>query len=165
MTMSSLIIPMRFRIEETYLRDLAIAFSPFSYEQDCKNFQANMEQLYASDHPEYPPYNRLNTVLTALAPMLTYPFMYQWNADTRQSERQMLVVGTDVARRPKPEQISDLAYEWGKQWGDSTFKKVVEGAGRDAHQRLLDRLRKPIQHRQDTHPTSLFPKLHTTSHH
>jgi hypothetical protein len=159
MAMSSLIIPMRFRIDEAYLRNLAVSFSPFSYEQDCKNFLAKMEQLRASDHPENPPYNRLNTVLTALAPTLTHPFIYQWNADTKQSERQMLVVGSDVERRPLPEQISDLAYEWGKQWGEGHFAKVVKNVGQDAYKRLLDRLQQPTQRWHEADAASLFLNL------
>lgn len=159
MAMSSLIIPMRFRIDEAYLHNLAVSFSPFSYEQDCKNFLAKMEQLRASDHPENPPYSRLNTVLTALAPTLTHPFIYQWNADTKQSERQMLVVGSDVEHRPLPEQISDLAYEWGKQWGEGHFAKTVKGVGQDAHKRLLDRLQQPTQRWYETDAASLFLHL------
>ncbi len=159
MAMSSLIIPMRFRIDEAYLRNLAVSFSPFSYEQDCKLFLAKMEQLRASDHPEYAPYNRLNTVLTALAPTLTHPFMYQWNADTNQSERQMLVVGTDVKRRPLPEQISDLVYEWGKQWGEGHFTKTVNGVGQDAYKRLLDCLQQPTQRWYETDAASLLLHL------
>jgi hypothetical protein len=38
MTTLSSIVPMRFRIDETYLRDLAVSFSSFAYEQDCMNF-------------------------------------------------------------------------------------------------------------------------------
>ncbi len=68
-------------------------------------------------------------------------------------------IGVDVVHRPKPEQISDLVYEWGKQWGYGTFKKVVEGAGRDAHQRLLDRLQQPAQQWQETDAASLFLNL------
>ena len=159
MATSSLIVPLRFRIDEAYLRDLAVSFSPFSYEQDCTNFLASMEQFHSSDHLESLPYRRLNTVLTALAPTLTHPFVAQWNADTKQSERQMLVVGTDVARRPKPEQISDLAYEWGKQWGQDRFERVIKGAGHDAYKRLLDRLQQPTQRWYETDAASLFLNL------
>ncbi len=159
MATSSFIVPMRFRIDETYLRDLAVSFSPFSYEQDCKNFLTSMEQFHSSNHMESAPYNRFNTVLTALAPTLTHPFTYQWNADAKKSERQMLVVGTDVARRPKPEQISDLAYEWGKQWGQSRFERTIKGTGQDAYKRLLDGLQQPRQEWHETDAASLFLDL------
>ena len=157
----SRIVPMRFRIHEAYLRDLAVSFSPFSYEQDCKNFLASMEQFQSSDHPENPPYRRFNTVLTALAPTLTHPFESRRNVNTGQYERQMLVVGIDVARRPQPEQISDLAYEWGKQWGLDRFTKTIKGSGHDAYKRLLDRLRQPRQHWFETDAASLFLNLNT----
>jgi hypothetical protein len=150
---------MRFRIDESYLRGLAVSSSIFAYEQDCMNFLESMKQFMSDDTNKTPPYRRLNTVLTALAPTLAHPFVVRLNVNTKQSERQMLVVGIDVARRPKPEQISDLAYEWGKQWGYSTFKKVVEGAGRDAHQRLLDRLRRPVQQWQEMDAASLLRNL------
>ncbi len=71
----------------------------------------------------------------------------------------MLVVGIDVERRPRPEQMSDLTYEWGKQWGQNSFEKVVKGAGRDAYQRLLDRLQQPVQDWQETDAASLFLNL------
>ena len=150
---------MRFRIEASYLRGLEVSTSIFAYEQDCMNFLDCMKQFMSDDTTKTPPYRRLNTVLTALAPTLAHPFVVQSNVDTKQSERQMLVVGTDVVHRPKPEQISDLVYEWGKQWGYSTYKKVVEGAGRDAHQRLLDRLQRPAQQWQETDAASLFLNL------
>jgi hypothetical protein len=159
MATSSSIIPMRFRIDESYLRGLAVSSSNFAYEQDCINFLNSMKQFVSDDTNKTPPYRQLNTVLTALAPTLAHPFVVLSNVDTKQSERQMLVVGTDVLHRPKSEQISDLAYEWGKQWGYSAFKKVVEGAGRDAHQRLLDRLRRPAQQWQETDAASLFLNL------
>ena len=159
MATSSSIIPMRFRIDESYLRGLAVSSSNFAYEQDCMNFLNSMKQFVSDDTNKTPPYRRLNTVLTALAPTLAHPFVVLSNVDTNQPERQMLVVGTDVLRRPKPEQISDLAYEWGKQWGYGAFKKVVEGAGKDAHQRLLDRLQRPAQQWQETDAASLFLNL------
>ncbi len=159
MATSSSIVPMRFRIDESYLRDLAVSFSNFAYEQDCMNFLDSMKQFMSNDTDKTPPYRRLNTVLTALAPTLVHPFLARTNVDTKLSERQMLVVGIDVAHRPKPEQISDLAYEWGKQWGYSSFKKVVEGVGRDAHQRLLDRLQRPAQQWQEMDAASLFLNL------
>lgn len=159
MATSSSIVPMRFRIDESYLRDLAVSFSNFAYEQDCMNFLDSMKQFIADDTNKTPPYRRLNTVLTALAPTLAHPFVARTNVDTKLSERQMLVVGTDVTHRPKPEQISDLAYEWGKQWLYGSFKKVVEGAGRDAHQRLLDRLQRPAQQWQEMDAASLFLNL------
>ena len=159
MAVSSSIIPMRFRIDEVHLRGLAVSFSNFAYEQDCLNFLTSMKQLIPDDTNKTPPYRRLNTVLTALAPTLAHPFVVRKNADTKQPERQMLVVGTDVAHRPKPEQISDLAYEWGKQWGYDNFKKVIEGVGKDAHQRLLDRLQRPAQQWQETDAASLFLNL------
>ncbi len=155
------IVPMRFRIDEAFLRDLAVSYSPFSYEQDCNNFLASMEQFHSSDHPETPPYRRFNTVLTALVPTLTHPFELRRNVDTGQRERQMLVVGTDVARRPKSEQISDLAYEWGKQWGRDRFAKTIKGIGQDAYKRLLDRLQQPLQHWYETDAASLFLNLNT----
>ena len=145
----SRIVPMRFRIDEAYLRGLAVSFSNFAYEQDCRNFLDSMKQFSSRDHTEEPPYRRLNTVLTALAPTLAHPFIKRSNVDTRRSERQMLVVGIDVERRPRPEQMSDLTYEWGKQWGQNSFEKVVKGAGRDAYQRLVDRLQQPAQDWQD----------------
>jgi len=159
MATSSSIVPMRFRIDERYLRDLEVSFSSFAYEQDCENFLNSMKQFSSRDHPENPPYRRLNTVLTALAPTLAHPFIKRGNADTGQPERQMLVVGTDVARRPRPEQMSDLTYEWGKQWGQNSFEKVIKGVGRDAHQRLLDRLQQPVQQWQETDAASLFLNL------
>ncbi|MBA2395337.1 MAG: DUF3893 domain-containing protein [Ktedonobacteraceae bacterium] len=159
MARSSSIIPMRFRIDEAYLRGIAVSSSIFAYEQDCRNFLDSMKQFISDDTTKAPPYRRLNTVLTALAPTLAHPFVPRRNVDTALSERQMLVVGTAVAHRPKPEQISDLAYEWGKQWGYSSFKKVVEGAGRDAHQRLLDRLQRPVQQWQEMDAASLFLNL------
>ena len=81
----SRIVPMRFRIDEAYLRGLAVSFSNFAYEQDCRNFLNNMKQFSSRDHPEEPPYRRLNTVLTALAPTLAHPFILRWNADTERS--------------------------------------------------------------------------------
>src|SRR5713101_6822471 len=114
MATSSSIIPMRFRIDESYLRGLAVSSSIFAYEQDCMNFLNSMKQLVSDDTNKTPPYRRLNTVLTALAPTLTHPFVVRSNVDTNQPERQMLVVGIDVLHRPTPAQISDLAYEWGK---------------------------------------------------
>ncbi len=155
----SRIVPMRFRIDEAYLRGLAVSFSNFAYEQDCRNFLDSMKQFSSRDHAEEPPYRRLNTVLTALAPTLAHPFILQRNADTRRHERQMLVVGIDVERRPRPEQMSDLTYEWGKQWGHNSFEKVIKGAGRDAYQRLLDRLQEPAQGWQETDAASLFLNL------
>ncbi len=155
----SRIVPMRFRIDEAYLRGLAVSFSNFAYEQDCRNFLDSMKQFSSRDHPEEPPYRRLNTVLTALAPTLAHPFILRRNADTERSERQMLVVGIDVERRPRPEQMSDLTYEWGKQWGQNSFEKVVKGAGRDAYQRLLDSLQQPVQDWQETDAASLFLNL------
>jgi hypothetical protein len=152
-------MPIRFRVDEAYLRNLAISYSPFAYDQDCTDFLESMKQIHNSDQIENPPYSRLNTVLTALAPTLTYPFMYQWNADTKQSERQMLVVGTDVARRPNPEQISDLTYEWGKQWGQSRFEQAIKNTGKDAYNRLLDKLQHPIQSWSETDAASLFLNL------
>ena len=113
----------------------------------------------SDDTTKTPPYRRLNTVLTALAPTLAHPFVARRNVDTQLSERQMLVVGTDVTHRPKPEQISDLMYEWGKQWGDGSFKKIVEGVGRDAHQRFLERLQQPVQQWQEMDAASLFLNL------
>ncbi|HVB22970.1 MAG TPA: RNaseH domain-containing protein [Ktedonobacteraceae bacterium] len=153
------IVPMRFRIDETYLRNMTVSFSNFAYEQDCMHFLDSMKQFMSDDTNKTPPYRRLNTVLTALAPTLAHPFLARYNVDTQLSERQMLVVGTDATHRPKPEQISDLAYEWGKQWGYSSFKKVVEGAGREAHQRLLDRLQRPAQQWQERDAASLFLNL------
>lgn len=155
----SRIVPMRFRIDEAYLRDLAVSSLNFAYEQDCKDFLESMKQFLSRDHPEEPPYRRLNTVLNALAPTLAHPFIPQWNAETRRSERQMLVVGIDVERRPRPEQLSDLTYEWGKQWGQTSFDKVIKGAGRDAYQRLLDRLQEPAQDWQEADAASLFLHL------
>ncbi|HZU03178.1 MAG TPA: DUF3962 domain-containing protein [Ktedonobacteraceae bacterium] len=155
----SRIVPIRFRIDEAYLRGLAVSFSNFAYEQDCRNFLDSMKQFTSRDHHEEPPYRRLNTVLTALAPTLAHPFIRRRNADTGQYERQMLVVGADVEHRPKPEQLSDLTYEWGKQWGQNTFEKVIKGAGKDAYQRLLDRLREPAQYWQETDAASLFLNL------
>lgn len=159
MATSSSIIPMRFRIDEAYLRGLAVSASVFAYEQECENFLNSMRQFMSDDINKKPPYRRLNTVLTALAPTLAHPFITCFNGDTKRSERQMLVVGTDVARRPKPEQISDLAYEWGKQWGYGAFRKIVEGTGKDAHQRLLDHLKQPIQQWQEMDAASLFQNL------
>src|SRR5947209_1370607 len=159
MATSSSIVPMRFRIDERYLRDLEVSFSSFAYEQDCENFLNSMKQFSSRDHPENPPYRRLNTVLTALAPTLAHPFIKRWDANNEQYERQMLVVGTDVARRPRPEQMSDLTYEWGKQWGQSTFEQEIKGTGRDAYQRLLDRLQQPAQQWQETDAASLFLHL------
>jgi len=159
MATSSSIIPMRFRIDEIHLRGLAVSSSIFAYEQDCLNFLTSMKQLMPDNTNKTPPYHRLNTVLTALAPTLTHPFVTRKNVDTKQPERQMLVVGIDVTHRPKPEQISDLAYEWGKQWGYDNFNKAVTGAGKDAHQRLLDRLQKPAQQWQETDAASLFLNL------
>ncbi len=159
MATSSSIVPMRFRIDESYLRGLAVSSSVFAYEQDCTNFLNSMKRFMSDDTPKNAPYRRLNTVLTALAPTLAHPFVSRTNVDTKQYERQMLVVGTDVERRPKPEQISDLAYEWGKQWGHGTFSKVVEGAGRDAYRRLLDRLQQPVQQWQEMDAASLFLNL------
>jgi hypothetical protein len=159
MATPSSIVPMRFRIDETYLRKLEVSFSSFAYEQACENFLNSMKQFSSRDHPENPPYRRLNTVLTALAPTLAHPFIKRGNADTRQPERQMLVVGIDVSRRPRPEQMSDLTYEWGKQWGQNSFEKVIKGAGRDAHQRLLDLLQQPVQQWQETDAASLFLNL------
>src|ERR1700730_13742922 len=151
----SRIVPMRFRIDEAYLRGLAVSFSNFAYEQDCRNFLNSMKQFSSRGHAEEPPYRRLTTVLTALAPTLAHPFVIQRNADTRQPERQMLVVGTDVERRPRPEQMSDLIYEWGKQWGQNSFEKVIKVAGRDAYQHLLDRLQERAQDWQETDAASL----------
>ncbi|GLV59826.1 hypothetical protein KDH_66500 [Dictyobacter sp. S3.2.2.5] len=155
----SQIVPMRFRIDEAHLRNLAVSFSKFAYEQDCLDFLECMKRLSSRDHPENPPYRRLNTVLTALAPTLAHPFIVVRNVDTQQSERQMLVVGADVTRRPKPEQMSDLLYEWGNQWGQNSFAKVINGAGKDAHQRLLDRLQEPAQQWQEIDAASLFLNL------
>lgn len=132
----SRIVPMRFRIDEAYLRGLAVSFSNFAYEQDCRNFLDSMKHFLSRDHAEEPPYRRLNTVLTALAPTLAHPFIRKRNADTGQPEQLMLVVGVDVERRLRPEQMSDLTYEWGKQWGQNSFERGVKGAGRDAYQRL-----------------------------
>ena len=87
------------------------------------NFLDSMKQFMSNDTDKTPPYRRLNTVLTALAPTLVHPFLARTNVDTKLSERQMLVVGIDVAHRPKPEQISDLASQWGKQWGYSSFRR------------------------------------------
>ncbi len=159
MATSSSIIPMRFRIDESYLKGLAVSSSVFAYEQDCTNFLNSMKRFMSDDSNKTPPYRRLNTVLTALAPALAHPFIPQTNVDTKRPERQMLVVGTDVKHRPKPEQISDLTYEWGKQWGHGTFSKVVEGVGRDAYRRLLDRLQQPIQQWQEMDAASLFLNL------
>ncbi|MBE3558169.1 MAG: hypothetical protein IMW89_02965 [Ktedonobacteraceae bacterium] len=155
----SRIVPMRFCVDEAYLRGLAVSFSNFAYEQDCRNFLNSMRQFSSRDHPEEPPYHRLNTVLTALAPTLAHPFIKKWNADIGQPERQMLVVGVDVERRPRPEQMSDLTYEWGKQWGQNSFEKVIKGVGRDAYQRLLDRLQEPAQNWQETDAASLLLHL------
>lgn len=155
----SQIVPMRFRIDETYLRNLAVSFSNFAYERDCLDFLDNMKRLSPRDHPETPPYRRLNTVLTALAPTLAHPFMTFRNVDTQQLERQMLVVGVDVAYRPQPEQMSDLLYEWGNQWGKNSFAKIINGTGKDAHQRLLDRLQEPAQRWQETDAAFLFRHL------
>jgi hypothetical protein len=159
METSSSIIPLRFRIDETYLRDKEVSISRFAYEQACKDFLDSMQQLSSRNHPENPPYRRLNTVLTALAPTLAHPFESYRNTDTGHSERQLLVVGEDVKRQPKAEQISDVLYEWGKQWGYQSFENEVNGAGRDAHQRLLDLLQQPAQQWHDIDAAFLFLNL------
>src|SRR5947209_5180310 len=159
MDIFSHIVPMRFRIDEAHLRNLAVSFSNFAHEQDCLDFLDSMRRFSPRDHPENPPYQRLNTVLTALSPTLVHPFITFGNVDTSQPERQMLVVGADVTRRPKPEQMSDLFYEWGNQWGQNSFAKTISGSGRDAHQRLLDRLQQPAQQWQETDAASLFRNL------
>src|SRR5215475_3217787 len=107
----SAIIPLRFRIDETYLRDKMASISSFAYEQACKDFLEDMRQLVSRSHPVSTPYRRLNTVMTALMPTLAHPFVGY-------PERQLLVVSKDVDQRPTSAQISDVVYEWGKQWGD-----------------------------------------------
>lgn len=153
------IVLMRFRIDDTYLRNLAVSFSNFAYEQACRSFLDSMKQFTSRDHVEEPPYRRLNTVLTALAPTLAHSFIIKRNADSGKYERQILVVGVDVKRRPKPEQMSDLTYEWGKQWGQNTFEKAIQGPGRDAYSRLLDRLQEPTQQWQEDDAASLLLNL------
>ena len=153
---TSSIIPLRFRIDEAYLRNKAVSISSFAHEQACRDFLESMQRLSPRDHPENLPYGRLNTVLTALAPTLAHPFVYGGKSETGPAKRQMLVVGEDVQRRPTPEQISDVLYEWGRQWGCHNFEKEVNGAGRDAHQRLLDSLVQPVQQWQDVDAASLF---------
>jgi hypothetical protein len=149
--LTSSIIPLRFRIDETYLRDKIVSVSHFAYEQACKDFMANMERLVSRNHPVSTPYSRLNTVMTALMPALAHPFVYP--------ERQLLVVGEDVKRRPTAAQISDVVRQWGKQWGDQSFGSVVEGSGHDAYRRFLDRLDQPVQQWQDFDAADLFLKL------
>ncbi len=149
--LTSSIIPLRFRIDETYLRDKMVSISRFAYEQACKDFMTNMERLVSRNHPVATPYSRLNTVMTALMPALAHPFVYP--------ERQLLVVGEDVKRRPTAAQISDVVRQWGKQWGDLSFGSVVDGSGRDAYRRFLDRLDQPVQQWQDFDAADLFLKL------
>ncbi len=161
MVTSSSIIPLRFRIDETYLRDKVVSISRFAYEQACQDFLNTMQQLSSRGHPQNPPYRRLNTVLTALAPTLAHPFVEYRNTDTECSERQLLVVGEDVKRRPKAEQVSDVLYEWGKQWGYQSFENEVNGTGRDAHLRLLDALQQPAQQWHDVDVAFLFLNLDT----
>jgi hypothetical protein len=148
----SSIIPLRFRIDETYLQDKMVSISRFAYEQACKDFLAQMERLVSRNHPVSTPYSRLNTVMTALMPTLAHPFVGY-------SERQLLVVGEDVKRRPTAAQISDVVYEWGKQWGDHNFGNEINGSGRDTYRRFLDRLDQPVQQWQDFDAADLFLKL------
>ena len=124
-----------------------------------------MQNIESRNHPENPPYRRLNTVLTALAPMLAHPFVASRNVDTGHSERQLLVVGDDVKHRPKAEQISDVLYEWGKQWGYQSFENEINKheTGRDAHLRLLDCLQQPAQQWHDVDAAFLFRNLNTNT--
>ena len=157
------IVPMRFLIDETYLRDFAVSVLQFPYQQACTDFVEDMKQLHLNgkEEMENPPYRRLNTVLTAMAPTLAHAFEYQRNTDTGQYERQMLVVGTDVSNRPTLEQISDVANEWGIQWAQDRFTQEISGAGRYAHQRLLDRLKQPAHDWREVDAASLLLNLNT----
>nr|BBH91697.1 hypothetical protein KTC_64480 [Thermosporothrix sp. COM3] len=156
----SSIVPLRFRIDESYLRDLAVSFSPFAYEQDCKDFLAKMQHYQTKKGRDRNlPYRRLNTVLTALAPTLAHPFLSRRNVDTGNYERQMLIIGTEKKDRPTPEQISDLVYEWGKQWGKDQFRDIVEGVGKDVYKQFLDRLQQPLQRWYETDAALLFRDL------
>src|SRR5438105_15066720 len=96
----SQIVPMRFRIDEAYLRNLAVSFSNFAYEPDCLDFLDSMKRFSPRDHPENPPYRRLNTVLTASSPTLAHPLITFGNVHTRQPAQQTLVAGADGTRRP-----------------------------------------------------------------
>lgn len=154
MITASSIIPLRFRIDETYLRNKMVSISRFAYEQACKDFQEHMKRLVSRNHPIGTPYHRLNTVMTALMPTLARPFVGY-------PERQLLVVGDDMRRRPTAAQISDVVYEWGKQWGDQSFGNEVYGAGSDAYRRFLDHLEQPVQHWQDFDAADLFLQLST----
>ncbi len=159
------IVPLRFRIDEAYLQDKVVSVSKFAYEQACTDFLDSMREIASRNHPENPPYRRLNTVLTALAPMLAHPFVAYRNMETEHTERQMLVVGDDVKHRPNAEQISDVLYEWGKQWGDQSFENEINKnvIGRDAHLRLLDCLQQPAQQWRDVDAAFLFRSLNTNT--
>lgn len=157
----SAIIPLRFRIDETYLHDMAVSISRFAYEQACQDFLDSMQRLASLNAPRNFPYKRLNTVLTALAPTLAHPFVRASDTLSKRTERQLLVVGEDVKRRPTTEQLSDVIYEWGKQWGSLSFENEVKGAGRSAYQLLLGSLQEPLQQWQDVDAAYLFRQLGT----
>lgn len=152
MIAASSIIPLRFRINETFLRDKIVSISRFAYEQTCKDFQIQMERLMSRNHLTTVPYRHLNSVMTALMPTLAHPFIGS-------PERQLLVVGEDVRRRPTADQISDVVYEWGKQWGQQSFGNEVDGAGRDAYRQFLEHLKQPLQQWQDFDAADLFLQL------
>jgi hypothetical protein len=154
---TSSIIPLRFRIDATYLRDKVVATSNFAYAQACKDFLESMERLVSSNHPVSIPYRRLNTVMVALMPTLAHPFV-------QYPERHLLVVGEDTKRRPTAAQISDVVYEWGKQWGDQSFREVINDAGRDAYRRLLNCLQEPVQQWQDFDAAELFLNRDESAH-
>lgn len=158
------IVPMRFLIDEAYLRRFAVSALSFPYQRACDKFRDAMKLLHvhnknSNDYVDAAPYRRLNATMTAMAPTIAHAFERYWNSETHQLERKMLVASTDTSHRPTLEHISDLTYEWGNLWAQHSFKQEIAGIGKHAYQQFLEQLQQQTSTWDEIDAASLLRHL------